>query len=71
MSRPYTLSTLIDDLRAIYHEHGDCPVFHGKDHDLHAHHVRTTTYDDWENSEKTPDGEIPAVGIAVAIGPRL
>lgn len=64
-----TITQLIDELQGIYNEHGDVPVFDGKKHDFHARDIRVETCDDWDNS---PDGgETPAVGQAVAIGPRF
>ena len=49
----------------------DTPVFIGRGYDLHAHQVTPDTFDDWEHSTKDDDGETPAVGQAVHIGPRF
>ena len=72
MSKPYHLSDFIDDLRAIYNEHGHIPVLTGKEHDLHADGLRVIEIDDWANSTLGPEpgDETPGVGHAVAIGPR-
>jgi hypothetical protein len=68
MSQAYTISTLIDDLRALYNEHGDVPVFDAHGRELFGWHIELATYDDWDNATETPEGDIPAVGVAVSIG---
>lgn len=46
------------------------PVFDAKGFDLRSTHIKETTFDDWDNATKTADGEVPAVGVGVAIGRR-
>jgi CobQ-like glutamine amidotransferase family enzyme len=66
-----TITQLIDELQGIYAEHGDVPVLDGKKHDFHARTIEVVTIDDWDNATKDGDYDIPAVGHAVAIGPRF
>jgi len=71
-----TITQLIEELQGIYHEHGDVPVWDGRKHDMHAHAINVVTCDDWDNATvvKGDDGadyDQPAVGHAVAIGPRF
>ena len=49
----------------------ETPVFDGKGFDLKAYHVTSRAYDDWDHSTKSDEGEIPGVGIGIAIGPRF
>jgi len=67
---PYTISTLIDDLTALYHQYGDIEALDTRGHSLFAHHVELVKVDDWDHSTQTEDGEIPGVGFAVQIGRR-
>lgn len=66
--RAYTLSNLIDDLRAIYAEHGDIDVLDGKHRPLLPRHVELVDVDDWTNTTQTDDGEIPGKAKALSIG---
>lgn len=67
-----TISELINTLRGFYAEHGDIPVFDGRDYDFKLSSIRLTKCDDWDNAVKDDDGyETPAVGVAIAIGPRF
>lgn len=66
-NKPLTVADLIF-LLSEYPD--DAPVFDGRGRSLHATSVTEMTYDDWERAEATPDGEVPARGVGVSIGPR-
>lgn len=70
MSQAYTISSLIDDLRAIYAEHGDIDVLDARQFPFYARHVEVIEVDDWDNSTQTDDGEIPGIGHALMLGRR-
>jgi hypothetical protein len=57
------------DLLAEYPD--ETPVFDGKGYDLSGHVIRDMKYDIWGVNPDEDGYEVPAVGIGVAIGPRL
>lgn len=59
------------DLIALLREYpDDTPVFDGRGFDLKPTSITPMKYDDWSNTEQTPDGEIPATKVGISIGPR-
>lgn len=67
-TKPLTVATLIELLSEYP---ADTPIFDGRQHDMFARSISEMTYDDWEHATRTDDGETPAVGRALSIGPRF
>lgn len=66
-----TITELIDVLQGVYAEHGDVPVLDGKQYDYRMHHVNVVAIDDWDNTTKDGEYEIPGIGYAVSLGSKF
>ncbi len=68
--KPLTVGALI----ALLSEYpADTPILTGKGYDLFPSAIQETTFDDWAHATPgdEPGYDIPAVGRALAIGPRF